>query len=74
MLGEKVKKYDLEHVSSKLIPHSGLTKFLFSPLTLKISLVPKDSFRISSRYGFSTKTLTAVDNIIKELDTSIATQ
>jgi hypothetical protein len=74
MSGEKVKKYELGQASSELIHNSGLTKLLSSPVTLKIFLTTKDTFRINNRYGFSTKTLTSVDNTLKSLSNSIATQ
>ena len=71
--GDKVKTYELRQVSSELVHYSGLAKLLSSPLTLKVFLTSSDMFRISSRYGFSAKTLASVDNTLKALSTSNAT-
>jgi len=65
MSGDKIKTYELRQASSELVYHAGLTKLLSSPLTLKIFLMPKDMFRINSRYGFSTQTLASVDKTLK---------
>ena len=65
MSGEKIKQYELGQVTSELITYSGLTKYLSSPFTLKIFLNPKDTFRLSNRYGFTLETLTSVDKTLK---------
>lgn len=65
MSGEKIKQYELGQVTSELITNSGLTKYLSSPFTLKIFLNPKDTFRLSNRYGFTLETLTSVDKTLK---------
>lgn len=63
--GEKIKQYALGQVTSELISHSSLTRYLSSPFTLKIFLKPKDAFIISNRYGFTLETLTSVDKTLK---------
>ena len=73
MSGDKVRKYELRQVRSELILHSGIAKLLSSPVTLKVLLMPKDTFRITSRYGFSRETLISVDNVLKSLSASVAT-
>jgi hypothetical protein len=65
MSGKKIKQYELGQVTSNLITNSGLTKYFSSPFTLKIFLNPKDTFRLSNRYGFTLETLTLVDNTLK---------
>ena|SRR5437868_5257889 len=65
--GEKVKKYELAQVRSELIQHTGLTKLVFPSEMLKLFLSPKDTFHISSRYGFSKETLKTIDNTINNL-------
>ncbi len=67
MSGEKIKIYELEHVTSELKIKSGLTKYLFSSYILKIYLNPKNTFVISNRYGFSLETLTSLDKVLKSL-------
>lgn len=70
MSGEKIKRYDFRQATSELTNNSGLTKYLSSPLILKIFLRPKDTFRISNRYGFSSEALTSVDKTLKLLTTN----
>lgn len=65
MSGEKIKQYELGQVTSELITNSGLTKYLSSSFTLKIFLNPKDTFKLSNRYGFTIETLTSVDKTLK---------
>jgi hypothetical protein len=71
--GKKVKRYELKQVRSELIYHSGIVRLLSSPVTLKVWLVPKGMFRITSRYGFSQETLTSVNNALKSLSASVTT-
>ena len=71
MSGEKIKKYELKVVRSELRHHSGITKLLSSAVTLNLLLTPKDMFRINSRYGFSSKALTSIDNTLKSLNASV---
>jgi len=73
MSGQKVKRYELTQAESELKYNCALTRILLSPVTLKILLLPKDTFRINGRYGFSTKTLTSVDETLKSINGVIAT-
>lgn len=74
MSGEKVKVYDLRNLKSELIIASGMARYFDSSLILKLYFKPKDVFRISSRYGFSTETLVLVDGSIKLVNNLSSTQ
>lgn len=66
--GDKVRKYELSQARSELVYHSAIANAVSSPVTLKILLSSKDTFRINSRYGFSKETLTSVDKAMKLTD------
>ncbi len=65
MSGEKIKQYDVSQVTSTLSNNSGLTKYLSSPFTLHIFLNPKDTLKLTNRYGFTLATLQSVDETLK---------
>lgn len=67
MSGEKIKKYELGQVTSELIINSGPRRYLSSAFILKVFIKPKDTFVISNRYGFTSATLTSVDNILRSI-------
>ena len=62
--GEKTKKYELGQVRSEFIQNAGFMKLMLSSDMLKLFLSPKDTFHISTRYGFSTETLAAINNTL----------
>jgi hypothetical protein len=63
--GEKIMKYELEQAKSEITTYSGLRKYNLHPYVLKIFLKPKDSFRITSKYGFTKDTLLLIDSELK---------
>lgn len=65
--GEKIKRYELGHVRSEFIHHSGFMKLMLTSDMLKLYLSPKDTFHISTRYGFTTETLKAIDKTLNNL-------
>ena len=69
MSGIKIKRYDLELTTSVLKLNTSLTRYLFSPFTLKLFLKPKEKFVINNRYGFRLDTLTSLDKILNSTST-----
>jgi hypothetical protein len=69
MSGEKIKQYDLSQVASALSNNSGLAKYLSSPFTLHIFLNPKNTLKLTNRYGFTLATLQSVDAALKWRET-----
>ena len=55
--GEMSKIFDLNDAKVILIENTGLRKWLFDPIQLKVFLPKKQVFKITKRYGFAAETL-----------------
>ena len=69
MAGERLKSYNLRLLKSDIIRYSGLLKIFRSSATLKVTLPNQETFRVSTRYGFSANTLTIVDKTLNQTST-----
>lgn len=65
--GEKIKKYNINKVTSEIIKNSGIKSYLFSHFALKIFLEPKNTLVINSRYGFTLDALLSVDKELRSI-------
>jgi hypothetical protein len=71
MSGQKYKTYDLRQITTELTENKTLLTGFKPSLALKIHITEKGSFQINSRYGFTTDTLTAVNNAVKVLNNEL---
>ena len=69
--GEKIKTYDLNRATSVIKTNPVFLSVLYSPLVLKVLATPGNTYKITSRYGFSSATLTAVNNALNNMRTVV---
>lgn len=74
MSGQKNKTYDLQQVTTELKESKTLVTGFMPSLTLKIHITKKGTFAINSRYGFTTDTLTAINNALNLSNNAVITQ